>query len=55
MPNFVALGCLEVGEKFGLLSFSNYRLLAQPGFGLAWLGWAMTIIYLTILPDNQVM
>ena len=45
MPTFVALGCVEVGEKFtvvgvGLISTAKTSL-HQPWVSL-WLGWAVT-------------
>ena len=59
MPNFVVLGCLEVGEKFSggwwvvggvgafrhqLQSYTNLKL----DWVRLWLGWAVTIIYLLL-------
>ena len=48
MPNFVVLGCLEVGEKFRVV-VGAFPYQKQRYTNLSWvrlrLGWAVTIIY----------
>ena len=47
MPNFIGLGCVEVGEKFSVVGsfplqkprYTNLKL----GWVKLWLGWDVTI------------
>ena len=48
MPNFITLGCVEVGEKIRVVVVGSFPLQKPHYTNLSWvevgLGWAVTIL-----------